>query len=61
MEDFERAILIQALEKTGGNRTEAAKLLHVSFRSMRYRLSKLGLTGADTGVEILDRAELPEA
>jgi two-component system response regulator PilR (NtrC family) len=61
MEDFERAILIQALEKTGGNRTEAAKLLHVSFRSMRYRLSKLGLTGTDTGVELLDRAELPDA
>ena len=30
------------------NRTEAARLLRVSFRSMRYRLSKLGITGIDT-------------
>jgi two-component system response regulator PilR (NtrC family) len=51
LEDFERAILIQALEKAGGNRTEAARILHVSFRSMRYRLSKLGISGADMGTE----------
>jgi two-component system response regulator PilR (NtrC family) len=51
LEDFERAILIQALEKAGGNRTEAARILHVSFRSMRYRLSKLGISGTDTGTE----------
>ena len=32
----------QALERTGGNKTEAAKLLGMSFRSFRYRLEKLG-------------------
>jgi two-component system response regulator PilR (NtrC family) len=49
VEDFERGIIIKALERTGGNRTEAARLLGVTFRSLRYRLSKLGITGADGG------------
>ena len=56
LEDYERTILIKALEKTNGNRTEAARLLRVSFRSMRYRLSKLGITGIDTGVELAERS-----
>jgi two-component system response regulator PilR (NtrC family) len=51
VEDFERSIIIKALERTGGNRTEAARLLGVTFRSLRYRLSKLGITGADAGGE----------
>lgn len=41
--DVERGIIEQALEKTSGNRTNAAKLIGVSFRSFRYRLKKLGL------------------
>jgi len=49
VEEFERGIIIKALERTGGNRTEAARLLGVTFRSLRYRLSKLGITGADSG------------
>jgi two-component system response regulator PilR (NtrC family) len=42
--ELERRLLISALERTGGVRTAAAKLLGISFRSMRYRLSKLGLS-----------------
>jgi two-component system, NtrC family, response regulator PilR len=49
VEDFERGILIKALERTRGNRTEAARLLGVTFRSLRYRLSKLGITGGEAG------------
>jgi two-component system response regulator PilR (NtrC family) len=60
LEEYERSIIIKALERTGGNRTEAARLLRVSFRSIRYRLSKLGITGIDTGVELADRPPLPE-
>ena len=45
VEDFERGIIIKALEHTRGNRTEAARLLGVTFRSLRYRLSKLGISG----------------
>lgn len=40
---IERAFLLEALERTGGNRTEAAKLLGTTFRSFRYRLAKYGL------------------
>jgi two-component system response regulator PilR (NtrC family) len=40
----ERGLLVQALERTGGNRTNAAKLLKTSFRSLRYRLVKYGLS-----------------
>ena len=61
LEEYERSILIKALERTGGNRTEAARLLGVSFRSMRYRLSKLGITGVDTGVELTDPPPLQES
>jgi two-component system response regulator PilR (NtrC family) len=59
VEDFERSIIISALERTGGNRTEAARLLSVSFRSLRYRLSKLGITGADVGGEATDKTPTP--
>lgn len=41
--ELERTMIEQALERTDGNRTEAAKLLGISFRSMRYRLQKLGI------------------
>jgi two-component system, NtrC family, response regulator PilR len=49
VEDFERSLIIRALERTDGHRTDAARLLGVTFRSLRYRLSKLGITGADGG------------
>ncbi|SEA81380.1 two component, sigma54 specific, transcriptional regulator, Fis family [Desulfuromusa kysingii] len=43
LENMERAILLQALEKAGGVRKRAAELLGINFRSIRYRLSKLGI------------------
>jgi two-component system, NtrC family, response regulator PilR len=36
----EKALLQKALEKTGGVKTEAAKLLGLSFRSFRHRVQK---------------------
>ncbi|MHB8481497.1 MAG: sigma-54-dependent transcriptional regulator [Nitrospiria bacterium] len=38
--EIEKDILIKALEKTHWVKTEAAKLLHLNFRSFRYRLLK---------------------
>lgn len=43
LEDIEREILAAALERHHWNRTEAAGALGISFRSLRYRLKKLGL------------------
>jgi two-component system response regulator PilR (NtrC family) len=43
LEDIERAYLEKALECTGGKKQEAAELLDISFRTFRYRLSKLDI------------------
>ena len=44
LEHVERQAILKALNKTQQNKTAAAKLLGVSFRTLRYRLSKLGLS-----------------
>ena len=41
-EEIERKLIMQALEETRWNRTAAAQRLGLTFRSMRYRLKKLG-------------------
>ena len=43
MEDIERQALQEALEKARWNKTRAAELLGISFRSLRYKLKKLEL------------------
>ncbi len=43
LERVERAYLEQALARTGGVKVAAARLLRTSFRSLRYRLQKLGM------------------
>jgi two-component system response regulator PilR (NtrC family) len=45
--DFERSWVVRALEHTGGIRKRAAMLLGISFRSLRYRLDKLGIEKSD--------------
>ncbi len=40
---LERHLIRQALQRSGGVKKEAAKLLGLSFRSLRYRLDKLGM------------------
>ncbi|HEY1585894.1 MAG TPA: sigma 54-interacting transcriptional regulator, partial [Polyangia bacterium] len=47
--DYERQLIAKALEHTHGVRKAAAKLLGISFRSLRYRLAKLGFDGATDG------------
>ncbi len=42
LELIERSLIEQALERTGGVRKAAAALLGITFRSLRYRLQKLG-------------------
>jgi two-component system response regulator PilR (NtrC family) len=43
VERLERNLLLKALLKSGGVRKNAADLLGISFRSMRYRLDKYGI------------------
>ncbi len=45
--DLERRRILKALEATHWNRTAAAQRLGLSFRALRYRLSKLGIQGPD--------------
>ena len=41
--DFERQLIVQALEKCGGIQTRAAEWLGTTRRILRYRMDKLGL------------------
>jgi len=43
LDRVEKEAILEALEKTRYNRTAAAKLLGITFRSMRYRMERLGL------------------
>ena len=43
LEEIEKEILLNTLERSRWNKTAAAKKLGISFRSIRYRLQKLGL------------------
>ena len=43
----EKQLIIAALNKSGGNKTQAAKLLNTTFRSLRYRMKKLEIDNDD--------------
>jgi len=43
IKDYERAIILDALKKSGGVKKKAAELLGLSFRSMRYKMDKYGI------------------
>jgi two-component system response regulator PilR (NtrC family) len=43
LDGVERRFLEQALSRTGGVKTEAARILSLTFRSLRYRLAKFGI------------------
>jgi two-component system response regulator PilR (NtrC family) len=43
LDEQERRVILDALQKTRFNRTAAARILGVTFRSLRYRMERLGL------------------
>ena len=52
LDNIERKAIVEALGKTGFNRTAAAKLLGITFRQLRYRMQRLGIKEAkDAGEE----------
>ena len=40
---FEAGLIRRALERTGGNRTHAAKLLEISHRALLYKIKDYGI------------------
>ena len=44
LEEVERQLLVQALERAGGNQTQAGQLLGINRDQVRYRIEKFGLT-----------------
>jgi two-component system response regulator AtoC len=44
LEDLERQLVVQALERCGWNQTRAATLLGLNRDQVRYRIEKFGLT-----------------
>jgi two-component system, NtrC family, response regulator PilR len=47
LDAIERSLLEQALKTTNGVKTEAARRLSLTFRSLRYRLAKYGIVAGD--------------
>ena len=46
LEELEKELLVRALRKFGGNQSRAASFLHLSRRTMAYRLEKYGISVA---------------
>jgi transcriptional regulator with PAS, ATPase and Fis domain len=44
LEEVERQLLVQALERASGNQTQAAQMLGINRDQVRYRIEKFGLT-----------------
>jgi len=44
LDQIERDTIQRALEKTRYNRTAAARLLGITFRALRYRMQRLGIS-----------------
>ncbi len=47
LDRVEREAILDALAKTGFNRTAAARLLGITFRQLRYRMQRLGIREPD--------------
>jgi len=46
LEEVERQLLVQALDRSRGNQTRAGMLLGINRDQVRYRIEKFGLTRA---------------
>ena len=40
---LERELIVKALEQTGGNRTQAAKVLEISYKALVYKIRDFGI------------------
>ena len=51
--EYEKAILLRALDEAGGVKKRAAELLGINYRSLRHRLQKYGLGDPDPEIRAL--------
>jgi transcriptional regulator with PAS, ATPase and Fis domain len=58
LEDVERQLVVQALERAGGNQTHAGQLLGINRDQVRYRIEKFGLVKPN-GERHTDREAAP--
>jgi DNA-binding NtrC family response regulator len=49
MEEIERRAILDALEKTGGNRTQAADLLGIGLRTLQRKIKDYRMAGKAEG------------
>ena len=56
-EEFERDLIVQAMERTDYNITKAAKLLGLTFRTLQYRLEKFGIKRPERKQAVEDETE----
>jgi DNA-binding NtrC family response regulator len=49
LEEIERQLVLQALDRAGGNQTHAGQLLGINRDQVRYRIEKFGLARAHAG------------
>ena len=50
LDEVERQLLVQALERAGGNQTQAGHLLGINRDQVRYRIEKFGLTKVQSSI-----------
>ena len=50
VQEVEKEQLLEALRRTGGNRTEAAALLNIHRATLYFRLKKYGIDFAEVGI-----------
>jgi DNA-binding NtrC family response regulator len=63
LDEVERQLLVQALERAGGNQTHAGQLLGINRDQVRYRIEKFGLTKPERthGTDLLTSADAAHA
>ena len=56
LEEVERELVMQALERAGGNQTHAGQLLGINRDQVRYRMEKFGLTRSPASAPVATEA-----
>ena len=47
LDEVERELILRALAQTGNNRTQAAHLLGITFRQLRYQIQRLSINAPE--------------